>query len=102
MPSWRFSRSVDHENVQVTMTSDRKRRHELGGLCREPRCRCSVGCEFTTVPATSPSTAATSPSHPRNKAIGGFTRWCDQRCRPERHFAVSSVIRHPDYLPDLA
>jgi transposase len=40
------------------------------------------------------------PSHTAQETvIAGYIRWRNQRCHPKRHFAISSKIRRPDYLP---
>jgi transposase len=42
-------------------------------------------------------------SHARqDAAIGRYIRWHNHHCKPKRHFAVSSKIRRPDYLPNVA
>lgn len=43
------------------------------------------------------------PSHnAQETAIAGYIRWRNRRSHPKRNFAVSSKIRRPDYLPNVA
>lgn len=43
------------------------------------------------------------PSHKAQQAaIAGYIRWHNKRAQPKRHFAVTSKIRRPDYLPKAA
>jgi hypothetical protein len=43
------------------------------------------------------------PSHAAQEAaITGYVRWHNKHAQPERHFAIDSKIRRPEYLPDAA
>jgi hypothetical protein len=53
--------------------------------------------------ATSPSTASDYPSHAAQElAIARYIRWANRHATPKRRFAVTSKIRRPDYLPNVA
>jgi transposase len=43
------------------------------------------------------------PSHAaQESAIARYIRWANRRATPKRRFAVNSMIRRPDYLPNVA
>jgi len=61
-----------------------------------------IECEFTALRYFTLD-GSDYPSHTAQEAaIAGYIRWPNRNAQPKRHFAISSKIRRPDYLPYAA
>lgn len=74
----------------------------LGGAGRSNAPRLPDECEFTALRYFTLD-GSDYPSHTAQEAaIAGYIRWANRHATPERHYAVNSKIRKPDYLPNVA